>query len=565
MNTYPYLISRNGVFYFRRIIPANLRTILGRLEVIRSLRTKNIKIARQVTLEMSDKLDELFARIRLGKNLLSQKEQKFLSDHLVESKTKALMVEALEDFEDRKKEDIEWEAFNARIFRSEILEELKVSRLDRVKPYINDLLDSYAVSLDESSASYKQLCRAALKGLAEFYDNAEIIVRGDFENSRLDFDETDSVPEFYGKISDHRDQLTFKNVFSKYIKDQENVWSEKQHNSQTAKLDYFLSFLSESKKIDGEALTLDAVTASDARKYKEHLQQVPTNAKKIYPSLSPFQSVKAAKEQGKATLSQTTINNYLQSISSFYRFAADELEYEGKNPFKGRSNTKAAKKRQRDQRNSFSKEHLKVLYSSPIYKGCKSEARCHRIGSLIPKQSHKYWVPLIGLYSGMRLQEILQLYLEDIYEQDGIWIFDLNTNHTDKSLKTPQSKRLVPIHSKLIESGFLDFVSEKNARGKSKRLFEDAKIASDKTYSSVFSKWFSRYLKNIGIKTDKTSFHSLRHNIKDYFRDVGESDELAENFVGRSTGSTGEAYGSGFSLRRMHEAVHKIQFVDTQI
>ena len=165
----------------------------------------------------------------------------------------------------------------------------------------------------------------------------------------------------------------------------------------------------------------------------------------------------------------------------------------------------------------------------------------------------------------MRLQEILQLYLEDIYEQDGIWIFDLNTNHTDKSLKTPQSKRLVPIHAKLIESGFLDLVSEKNTRGKSKRLFEDAKIASDKTYSSVFSKWFSRYLKNIRIKTDKTSFHSLRHNIKDYFRDVGESDELAENFVGRSTGSTGEAYGSGFSLRRMHEAVHKIQFVDTQI
>ena len=30
------------------------------------------------------------------------------------------------------------------------------------------------------------------------------------------------------------------------------------------------------------------------------------------------------------------------------------------------------------------------------------------------------------------------------------------------------------------------------------------------------------------------------YGMKDYFRDVGESDELAENFVGRSTGSTGE-------------------------
>ena len=32
----------------------------------------------------------------------------------------------------------------------------------------------------------------------------------------------------------------------------------------------------------------------------------------------------------------------------------------------------------------------------------------------------------------MREQEILQLYLEDIYRVDGIWVFDLNTNHSDK-------------------------------------------------------------------------------------------------------------------------------------
>ena len=48
--------------------------------------------------------------------------------------------------------------------------------------------------------------------------------------------------------------------------------------------------------------------------------------------------------------------------------------------------------------------------------------------------------------------------------------------------------------------------------------------------------------------------------MKDFFRQVGESDELAENFMGRSTGSTGEAYGSGFSLERFKEAVNKINF-----
>ena len=67
-------------------------------------------------------------------------------------------------------------------------------------------------------------------------------------------------------------------------------------------------------------------------------------------------------------------------------------------------------------------------------------------------------------------------------------------------------------------------------------------------------------LKNLGIKTDKTSFHSLRHNLTDSFREAGVSDELAENFMGRSTGSTGEAYGTGFSLKKHHKEINKIEF-----
>jgi hypothetical protein len=50
--------------------------------------------------------------------------------------------------------------------------------------------------------------------------------------------------------------------------------------------------------------------------------------------------------------------------------------------------------------------------------------------------------------------------------------------------------------------------------------------------------------------------------MKDFFRQTGESDELAENFMGRTTGTTGEAYGSGFSIQRLNEAIQKISFED---
>ena len=199
------------------------------------------------------------------------------------------------------------------------------------------------------------------------------------------------------------------------------------------------------------------------------------------------------------------------------------------------------------------------MFSSPLFKGCQTLASCHKAGRMIPLQSHKYWVPLIGLYSGMREQEILQLYVEDVRQYENIWVFDLNLNHPDKKLKTVQSKRLVPLHEDLISIGFFKFSGEPR-QSKTLRVdcSTDAPMAADGTYSSTFSKWFSRYLINIGIKTDKTSFHSFRHNTKDGFRNSGCSDELAENFVGRSTGTTGEAYGQGFSVARLHEALHHV-------
>ncbi len=71
------------------------------------------------------------------------------------------------------------------------------------------------------------------------------------------------------------------------------------------------------------------------------------------------------------------------------------------------------------------------------------------------------------------MQEILQLYLEDIYEKEGIWAFDLNENHSDKKLKTPQSRRLVPLHNKLIELGLLELWQTRKGEGGYERLFHD--------------------------------------------------------------------------------------------
>jgi hypothetical protein len=59
------------------------------------------------------------------------------------------------------------------------------------------------------------------------------------------------------------------------------------------------------------------------------------------------------------------------------------------------------------------------------------------------------------------LGEICQLYVADIRQEDGIYIFDVNDDGDDKALKTASSRRKIPIHSELIKRGFIEYARSK--------------------------------------------------------------------------------------------------------
>ena len=98
-------------------MPLNIRFFVGRREIIRSLGTHDLKVARKAVIEMADELDKLFSKIQMGAELLSPSDLAEFSNAFCASKTQALLAEALADFDDRKVEDEEWEAFHARRFK----------------------------------------------------------------------------------------------------------------------------------------------------------------------------------------------------------------------------------------------------------------------------------------------------------------------------------------------------------------------------------------------------------------------------------------------------------------
>lgn len=121
-----------------------------------------------------------------------------------------------------------------------------------------------------------------------------------------------------------------------------------------------------------------------------------------------------------------------------------------------------------------------MIFTTPVYTGRVSEARAGTAGEHVFKDG-KFWVPLIGLFSGMRLGEIVQLHRSDLLCVDGVWVFDINrAEDAKKKVKTETSLRQVPVHHTLIDLGLLER-RENNSLGK--RLFPDLRPGLNGFYS----------------------------------------------------------------------------------
>lgn len=182
-------------------------------------------------------------------------------------------------------------------------------------------------------------------------------------------------------------------------------------------------------------------------------------------------------------------------------------------------------------RSIFSEEDLRKIFLSQQY-----------INKSF-REDYKYWVPLIGYYTGMRLEEICQLYLSDIKEENNIWYFDIIEDN-DKHVKTASGIRKVPIHDDMIDKfGFLNFVNKQKNK-KQERLFPELKKQSGR-YSHYASRWFGQYLLKVGVK-DKGGakvFHSFRHTFINACKLAGVEEYKVKEVVGHEVGSKSITYG----------------------
>lgn len=265
-------------------------------------------------------------------------------------------------------------------------------------------------------------------------------------------------------------------------------------------------------------LPISEIGEEQALTYFETMQKLPPNLNKM-----PAYRGKTIAEiiaLNPAPMATRTINKSLERISSLFKFATLKPKYDLRyNPFSGRSLDESDSQ----QREPFTNDELARLF------GAAEHAQRQYT------TAYSYWLPLMGLLTGARLNEICQLHLSDFEVVGGIDCINIKDAEDGQRLKNKSAKRLVPIHDKLIEVGLMRYVDRLRSQGHD-RLFPTLKL-TDEGYGKMPSRWFGRFKDRCGIKEKQTKvFHSFRHTFISSLLDI----DVPENAIAPIVGHEGK-------------------------
>ncbi len=547
------LLNRNGVWYYRRRVPQNLRTFFDLEMVMVSLKTSDRKEAASLRTIRDLEWDAKFAaaEARLAEPPLGNGNTATDVPTVLSGPAALQMVLSYVERTDRQRSE-KWAAdppTNAHE-RREAKENLEidlaaVQGLAPAYDHVEYLSQAWARIFGPNAVVGDAAENAAVLDLVKracIEIQRRAMARAEDDHSRrffdAQFDPSRPKPVTVRELAEEfialkAEEAQALGTSAKHL--------ERQHGNMSLIRDI----------LRDETLVSD-INWNVCRRFVSVLAQVPSNRTKKYKDHTLEEAIEHAAMDGNPALGFISQQQYLGTLKEFLELAVKK-DLIRTNYASDLRPMKVDAVAPEDKTIPFDVGQLRSFFRSSYYMGCAGAGGDPYRNAGKP---WRFWFPLLSLFCGMRPREIFQLHIADLKTTDkGTLYFDLaKTSDADdvaepenkKTLKTPTSRRQVPVHPELVKIGFAKFVAELMTASDDELIFRG--ITRDKYGDPAhypLRDFRDTFLpKGMALRPRQTAY-SFRHTWRDAARAIGASPDFLKA-VGAWKGpqTTSDIYGS---------------------
>ncbi|WP_157961948.1 site-specific integrase [Acuticoccus kandeliae] len=510
------LLTRRGSdkLYVIAAVPTDLVPVLKRSQIWRSTKTADRAEARRRAIIIRAEIEGEFARARMTKD--ARRHVRQISDEHLEGLARELFDYTLA--EDDKMRRYSTETGNADLtagvrpsYLAAMQSDLSKGHFHHISWWVEHVATRDALAIVKDSEDYRYL--AYLCQRAQI-DAVKILIARDNGNFTLS-----AMDPMVLRKPEPPAKSRMSALFETYAETNPGGVKPDKINTDRYAIGLFVEYAGD---LDPAAVTRDHI-----REWRKLLVCYPVRAAQMssFKDMPIRAVIEANGTLRKPVLSRRTVNKQLSAVSVFLDWCIAEGFRDSSNPCTGLPRLKENMRKVR----SFDAAELVALFADPWFAA---------------ERGHRFWLPILSLYSGARLGELAQLNTIDVRAFHGHICFHFtDLGDGEKSLKNANSARIVPVHRALIDIGFIDYVG----RQKAGRVFPDVARNQRGQWAADVSRDFGRLLRRLGLKgqdeAPKLDFHSLRHTFADGMRTAGYADNEFDVLLGHKASMTGR-YGN---------------------
>lgn len=493
----PYLQRRGAAFYFRYTVPSALTHVLGRKVLKVSLRTAYLHPARlraasvmaalqgiiadfTETTDKTHRMDNLKEKLEA---LLRDMNGRWLDHHL--SRRRPLEEDQLDAEDD-----------TISMVQSDCMEALQTGNWRRWDNLARNFVKEHSLPIEEGSIEFRNICFEVGKLEARAHDSSLATLRGDFTVQPPPYTVPApapvviaSTPRLVGDAA-----MLLSDVYEEFCKYKTSIGKWKRPDVARAH-DYdpiippFIALVGDKP--------LGTLTLEDVNGYAS----------------------KTLASEGRAL---GTKKRDLDRVKAFLNYAKKKL---GGPDVMGPLSLELKYEQLHSSYQPFSTDDLARLFNSEAYKSNSF------------KKASQFWLPLLGLYTGARIDEPASMLLQDIVKEGDIWSFYMSGDDAGDGGKNDYAPRWLPIHPKLLEVGFVEYVQTLKAEGHT-RLFPDIGEAARDGFGKRATTDFTAYRRSVGVGATEAksrsvkTFHSFRSTVSTELEYAGVEGSTARRLVG---------------------------------